>query len=168
MKIIAFFLRHSRKIVFLSIAAGALSGMCNAALLAVINSILKTGVPGWRLVWSFVGLCMLLPFSRFTSERLLTKLGQEAMHRMRMQLCRQILAAPLLHLEQLGSARLLTTLTDDIPVITNAVLRHSSTLCKCGARNRLPYLPGHLVLGGTPHRSGVHDPGDSNLPGSHH
>ena len=44
------------------------------------------------------------------------------MHSMRLQLCRQILAAPLLHLEQLGSARLLTTLTDDIPVITNAVL----------------------------------------------
>jgi len=65
---------------------------------------------------------MLLPFARFTSERLLTKLGQEAMHRMRMQLCRQILAAPLLHLEQLGSARLLATLTDDIPAITGAVL----------------------------------------------
>jgi putative pyoverdin transport system ATP-binding/permease protein len=44
------------------------------------------------------------------------------MHRMRMQLCRQILAAPLRHLEQLGSARLLTTLTDDVPNITNAVL----------------------------------------------
>lgn len=122
MKIIAFFLRHSRKIVFLSVAAGGLSGMCNAALLAVINSVLKTGRPGWVLVWSFVGLCMLLPFARFTSERLLTKLGQGAMHRMRMQLCRQILAAPLLHLEQLGSARLLATLTDDIPAITGAVL----------------------------------------------
>jgi putative pyoverdin transport system ATP-binding/permease protein len=122
MKLIAFFLRHSRKIVFLSIAAGALSGMCNAALLAVINSVLKTGILGWGLVWSFVGLCMLLPFSRYTSERLLTRLGQEAMRRMRMQLCRQILAAPLLHLEQLGSARLLTTLNDDVPTITNAVL----------------------------------------------
>ena len=122
MKIIAFFLRHSRKVVFLSVTAGALSGVCNAALLAVINSVLKTRTPGWGLVWSFVGLCILLPFARFTSERLLTKLGQQAMHRMRMQLCRQILAAPLLHLEQLGSARLLTTLTDDIPNITNAVL----------------------------------------------
>jgi len=122
MHIIAFFLRHSRKVVFLSIAAGALSGVCNAALLAVINSTLKTTSPGRGLIWSFAGLCMLLPFARFTSERLLTKLSQEAMHRMRMQLCRQILAAPLLHLEQLGSARLLTTLTDDVPAITNAVL----------------------------------------------
>jgi putative ATP-binding cassette transporter len=122
MNIIAFFLRHSRKVVFLSIVAGALSGICNAALLAVINSVLKARTPGWGLIWSFVGLCLLLPFARFTSERLLTKLGQAAMHRMRMQVCGQILAAPLLHLEQLGSARLLTTLTDDIPTITNAVL----------------------------------------------
>jgi putative pyoverdin transport system ATP-binding/permease protein len=122
MNIIVFFLRRSRKTVFLSIAAGALSGVCNAALLAVINSALKTTPPGGRLVWSFVGLCMLLPFARFISERLLTTLGQEAMRRMRMQLCSQILAAPLLHLEQLGSARLLTTLTDDVPAITNSVL----------------------------------------------
>lgn len=122
MKIITFFLRHSKKIVFLSIAAGALSGMCNAALLAVINSVLKTGIPGRGLVWSFVGLCLLLPIARFTSERLLIKLGQDAMHGMRMQLCRQILAAPLLHLEQLGNPRLLTTLTDDVLVITNAIL----------------------------------------------
>jgi putative pyoverdin transport system ATP-binding/permease protein len=122
MKIIGFFLGHSRKVVFLSVAAGAFSGICNAALLAVINSVLKTRIVGWGLVWTFVGLCVLLPFTRFASERLLTKLGQQAMHRMRMQLCRQILAAPLLHLEQLGSARLLTTLTDDVPNITNAVL----------------------------------------------
>src|SRR5262245_36675222 len=122
MKIIAFFLRQSRKIVFLSIAAGALSGVCNAALLAVINSALKTGTLGERLAWIFVGLCALLLFARYTSERLLTKLGQEALRGMRMQLCRQILAAPLLHLEKLGSAQLLTTLTDDVPTITNAVL----------------------------------------------
>jgi putative pyoverdin transport system ATP-binding/permease protein len=122
MKIIAFFLRHSRKVMFLSVAAGALSGVCNAALLAVINAVLKTSTPGWGLAWSFIGLCTLLPFARYTSERLLTKLGQQAMHRMRMQLCGQILAAPLLHLEELGNARLLTTLTDDIPTITNAVV----------------------------------------------
>ena len=53
MNIIAFFLRHSRKIVLLSIAAGALSGMCNAALLAVINSVLKTRTPSWAIGLEF-------------------------------------------------------------------------------------------------------------------
>ncbi|HEV2960502.1 MAG TPA: cyclic peptide export ABC transporter [Candidatus Angelobacter sp.] len=121
MKIIAFFLRHSRKVVLLSVAAGAFSGMCNAALLAVINSVLKTWPASLGLVWSFAGLCMLLPIARFTSESLLVKLGEEAVHKLRMQLCRQILAAPLLHQEQLGGPRLLATLTDDVPSITNAV-----------------------------------------------
>lgn len=121
MKIIRFFLQHSRKIVLLSVAAGIFSGLCNAVLLAVINSALKTRTPTWSLVWSFAGLCALLPFARFTSERLLTKLGQGAMYKLRMQLCRQMLAAPLIHLEQLGVPRLLTTLTDDVPSITNAV-----------------------------------------------
>ena len=121
MKILAFFARHSRKVVLLSIIAGAFSGICNAALLAVINSALKTRGGTQTLIWGFAGLCVLLPFARYTSERLLTKLGQGAMYELRMQLCRQVLAAPLLHLEQLGVPRLLTTLTDDIPTITNAV-----------------------------------------------
>ena len=43
------------------------------------------------------------------------------MYELRMQLCRQCLAAPLIHLEELGNARLLAALTDDIPTITNAV-----------------------------------------------
>ncbi|HEY6351945.1 MAG TPA: cyclic peptide export ABC transporter [Candidatus Angelobacter sp.] len=121
MKIIAFFLKHSPKIVLLSVVAGICSGICNAALLAVINRALKAGRSDTVLIWGFAGLCLLLPFARYTSERLLSRLGQEAMYNLRLQLCRQMLVVPLLHLEQLGVPRLLTTLTDDIPAITNAV-----------------------------------------------
>src|SRR5947209_4348482 len=42
------------------------------------------------------------------------------MYTTRIRLCQQVLAAPLRHLEVLGPARLLTTLTDDIPTITGA------------------------------------------------
>lgn len=121
MKIIAFFLQHSRKAVFLSVLAGVFSGICNAGLLAVINAELKTGRPTAILLLSFGALCVLLPLSRFSSELLLTKLGQDAMYSTRMKLCRQVLSAPLRHLEQLGPARLLTTLTDDIPALINAL-----------------------------------------------
>jgi hypothetical protein len=38
MNIIVFFFRHSRKAIILSAAAGIISGISNAALLAVINS----------------------------------------------------------------------------------------------------------------------------------
>jgi putative pyoverdin transport system ATP-binding/permease protein len=121
MKIIAFFLEHSRKAVVFSVIAGVLSGACNAALLAVINQALKPDRPTTILLWAFAGLCFLLPLARFNSELLLTKLGQEAMYESRMKLCRQVLAAPLRHLERIGVARLLTTLTDDIPNITGAL-----------------------------------------------
>lgn len=121
MKIISFFLQHSRKAVFLSVLAGFLSGVCNAALLAVITNALKAGHPTAGLLWSFGGLCVLLPLTRFSSEVLLTKLGQQAMYQLRMKLCRQVISAPLRHLEALGPARLLATLTDDIPTLINTL-----------------------------------------------
>jgi putative ATP-binding cassette transporter len=120
MKIVAFFLEHSRKTVAASIFLGLFSGVCNAALLAAINAGLK-GNRTATLLWAFLGLCVLLLLARFTSELLLTKLGQEAMFASRMNLCQQILATPLRHLERLGPARLLTTLTEDIPTITGIV-----------------------------------------------
>jgi len=101
--------------------AGVFSGICNAALLAAINSALKAGHPTSVLMWSFAGLCVLLPLSRFSSEILLTKLGQDAMYQLRMKLCRQVLSTPLRNLEILGQARILTTLTDDIPTIITAL-----------------------------------------------
>ena len=122
MKIISFFFSHSRKAVLLSVFAGIISGACNAALLAVINSVLKTGGSTAALLWSFAGFCVLLPVTRFTSEMLLNRLGQGAMYDLRMKLCTQILSSPLRHLEQLGAPRLLAALTDDVPAITNAVL----------------------------------------------
>jgi putative pyoverdin transport system ATP-binding/permease protein len=121
MKIILFFLQHSRRAVLLSIMAGVFSGICNAALLAAINSALKAGHPTAVLMWSFAGLCVLLPFARFSSEVLLTKLGQDAMYQLRMKLCRQVLSTPLRNLEILGPARVLTILTDDIPTIITAL-----------------------------------------------
>lgn len=121
MNIIVFFFRNSRKMVLLSVVAGVFSGACNAALLAVINTALKTKAPAMPLICSFAGLCLLLPAARLASERVLNNLGQQTMFELRMQLCRQILAAPLRHLEQLGAARLLAGLTDDIPAIVSTV-----------------------------------------------
>ncbi|HEU5414183.1 MAG TPA: cyclic peptide export ABC transporter [Candidatus Angelobacter sp.] len=121
MKIILFFLKHSRKALVWSVIAGVASGVCNAAMLAIINRTLKTDHPGFALIAAFAGLCLLLPLTRFSSESLLARLGQAAMYESRMKLCRQVLAAPLRHLERIGTARLLATLTDDIPNITGAL-----------------------------------------------
>jgi putative ATP-binding cassette transporter len=120
MKILVFFLQHSRKTVIASVLLGLLSGVCNAALLAAINAGLR-GNHNATLLWSFGGLCGLLLLARFTSEVVLTKMVQKAMFTSRMNLCQQVLVTPLSHLERLGAARLLTTLTEDIPTITGVV-----------------------------------------------
>ena len=108
------------------ILAGAVSGLCNAGLLALINGFLAQ--PSRRhdaaLVWGFAGLCVLLPVSRFASGALLLRLAGRAGFELRMQLARKILAAPLRKLEELGPHRLLATLTQDVPTITNAVVSY--------------------------------------------
>jgi putative pyoverdin transport system ATP-binding/permease protein len=74
------------------------------------------------LLLMFIGLCVLLPVTRFIAEVLLIRLGQGALVDLRMRLSRQILAAPLRQLEEIGAARLLAVLSDDVPTITNALL----------------------------------------------
>jgi len=123
MGIIKFFLNYSRRIVIISVVAAVISGACNAALLAVINNLLKReGVSRSFLLLAFAGLCLLLPVARYISEILLSDLGQDSLYSLRLRISRQVLATPLRRLEKLGTHRVLSVLTDDVPVITNTVL----------------------------------------------
>lgn len=123
MKLFLFLIHYSRRTAILAILAGIISGASSTGMLAVINASLRgTGPSPARLVWVFVALCLILPLARFFSESLLIRLGQGALLELRMRLCRQILATPLRHLEEFGAHRLLASLTDDVPTITNALL----------------------------------------------
>ncbi|HSG39413.1 MAG TPA: cyclic peptide export ABC transporter, partial [Thermoanaerobaculia bacterium] len=121
MKLFVFLLRRSRGLLVLAVLAGLVSGACGTGLLAVINSALAGSQPRATLLWSFVGLCVLVPLTRIAAEVLLTRVGQDTILDLRMQLSRSLLGVPLRNLEQLGRARVLTALTDDVPTITNAV-----------------------------------------------
>ncbi len=123
MKLFLFFIHYSRRIAILAILAGIISGVSSTGMLAVINASLRgNGPSAGKLIWAFVALCLLLPLARFTSESLLIRLGQDALLELRMRLCRQILATPLRRLEEFGAPRLMSSLTDDVPTITNALL----------------------------------------------
>jgi putative ATP-binding cassette transporter len=122
MKIIALLFRQSPPVVVLAIVAGVASGACNALLLALANTALHTPRP-WtdpRLVWGFVGLGLLLPCTRAVSAYLLTTLGQRTVVRLRGDLSRRILAAPLHQLETVGPQRLLASLTQDVAHVVGA------------------------------------------------
>ncbi len=123
MKLFLFFIHYSRRTAILAILAGIISGVSTTAMLGVINAALRGDGPSPRnLIWAFLAFCLLLPLARFVSEWLLLRLGQGALLELRMRLCRQILATPLRHLEEFGASRLMSSLTDDIPTITNALL----------------------------------------------
>jgi putative pyoverdin transport system ATP-binding/permease protein len=119
--LILFLLRRSWRLLFLAGLAGLISGLSGAALIGLVHA----GLSGkaWSLpalVWGFAGLCIVVPVSRVVSEVLLTRLGQGAIADLRMELSRHILNAPLRDLQELGSPRLLATLTDDVSSIAQA------------------------------------------------
>jgi putative ATP-binding cassette transporter len=121
--VLTFLTGYSRKTIILAILAGIGSGVCNTGMLALIMASLKEGgglLP--KLALMFAVLCVLYPLTRYASEILLAHLVQGALLDLRMQLSKSMLAAPLRKLEELGPYRLLATLTDDIPIITSAVV----------------------------------------------
>lgn len=139
MKLIRFLLdgsrgiRHSKAIICAVIATGIASGLINTALLAGLNGAL-TGNASTRsslLRW-FVALCILLPAARFASEVLLNYLASWGIFNLRLELSRKIVSTPLRRLEEIGAHRLLATMTEDIPVITNA-LTAVPLICMHGA-----------------------------------
>jgi putative pyoverdin transport system ATP-binding/permease protein len=113
---------RTRLAIAFVILAGIVSGLSNAALIALINSVFRPGGPTWPIVlWIFVGLCVLVPVTRFASGAVLLRLAARAVREMRVQLSRRILAARLRTLEELGPDRLLATLTEDVRGVINAL-----------------------------------------------
>jgi putative ATP-binding cassette transporter len=122
MQLFLFLLGHSRKTLALAIAFGFLSGGFNAVMLALAN--MAIAGPGRRsgiYLAAFIGLCLLAPLTRMVSEILLVSMGQDAVFGLRKELSRQVIEVPLGRLEQVGSHRVLSVLTDDIPNIANAI-----------------------------------------------
>ncbi|MEA2691492.1 MAG: putative pyoverdin transport system ATP-binding/permease protein, partial [Acidobacteriota bacterium] len=128
MTLLKFLLRSSRSIALLAIVGGLTAGACNSALVAYITrTVTRSDAPSAIWIWGFVGLCLLLPLTRFLSSALLVKLSQKGVHDLRMHLSGRILAAPLRKLEEVGPARLLGTLTDDVRTISIALIAIPAT-----------------------------------------
>lgn len=109
--------------VAIASVTGFLSGGSSAALIALISyRVAQTGVARMSgLLLGFVGLALLAALTHFLSQMVLIRLSQQAVYQLRISLSQQILATELSQLEQLGSPRLLATLTDDVQAITTAV-----------------------------------------------
>lgn len=92
-------------------------------LLVLINIVLQSRpVSRELLIYSFVGLCLVAPLSRCGSGLLLTRLAQDSLFELQIHLARKIAEAPLRYLEELGIPRLLAVLTQDLQVLTDALV----------------------------------------------
>jgi putative ATP-binding cassette transporter len=98
-----------------------LSGACNAGLIALVNTALTR--PSTRaLVWAFVALGLGKVVTNFISQAMLANFSQNAISELRRNLIRKILAVPLREFEEIGAARVMVALTDDVFNITQALL----------------------------------------------
>ncbi len=113
-----FITRGSRGLTAAAVVAGIVSGACSAALIALINMILNGELETTR--WG-VGGFVFLTFAKIGSNGLATMTLEHFSQRTLADLCRdlsrRVLATPLRRLEELGMARILTGLTEDVAVI---------------------------------------------------
>ena len=137
MKLLSLLLSHARHYLLVATVAGLLGGAGNTAFLALINERLtgETRAPAQTLAFAAIVLVTLL--SNFVSRVVLLRATQRVILKMRLQLGRAILMAPLQRVEALGMPQQLALLTEDVPAIASA-LGLLPSIC----------INGSIVLGG--------------------
>jgi putative pyoverdin transport system ATP-binding/permease protein len=120
MEILSFLMRSSWRSMVFAIAGSFLSGIGNIGLLSLINATLtgSKSIIGVSVA-KYAILCVLLTVVKMLSDLALIRMGQDTVFHLRMQLARQMLSAPVRKLEELGTPKLMASLTDDVYRIAN-------------------------------------------------
>ncbi|WP_310486765.1 cyclic peptide export ABC transporter [Chamaesiphon sp. VAR_69_metabat_338] len=131
--LIEFLLKASWMSVLAAAITGSISGMGSAASIALINRSISQITPAHpqappELLWGFMGLVVVSLITTLISQFLLAQLAQDAIYKLRLRISGWVLASPLRHLEELGTSRILATLTEDIQSISSGVFS-IPTLC---------------------------------------
>lgn len=122
MNLISFLLQTSRTTFAVVIFTAAIGGFSSVYLISVINNAVNSrGAVSSIQIWTFVGLLAISFAANFLTQTLLAKIAETAIYKLRLHLSRKILSCPLRHLEELGSNRLLATLTHDTSAIGTGV-----------------------------------------------
>ena len=139
MKLLLVLLRASWKTVLLAGLIGAASGAASIGLIALIMHTLHDPHASTALtIGLFATLCVVILFTRIGSQMVLCRMTQANIAELRIKLCRQILASPLKHLEDIGIDRMLGCLTGDVDLVSQAingvpVLAVNLMILLCGA-----------------------------------
>jgi putative pyoverdin transport system ATP-binding/permease protein len=126
MNLFRLLVRTSGRSVVWAVIVGLGGGVASASLIALIQSALTgLGPASSTALVGFAGLCVVVLVTKIASQALLIRLGHQAVHDLYLHLSRRILAVPLRELEEFGPHRILALLTEDVPVIANALLGFS-------------------------------------------
>jgi putative pyoverdin transport system ATP-binding/permease protein len=115
------FQRSGRRLLLLA-GLGAISGLSTAALLAGINEVLRRHSAAPALVIGFVGVLILKMTSTFASRLLLVRFAQDTVLDLSLGLSEKVIRTPFRRLELIGTGRILATLTEDIAILSTAIL----------------------------------------------
>ncbi|MCP3140913.1 cyclic peptide export ABC transporter [Pyxidicoccus xibeiensis] len=151
MTLLALLFRKSKLPIITSLLLGLLAGGCGAALIAITNEAITSSSPeeAFRLLPKFAAMAVAVLVTRLLSQIQLNVLQQRVVQDLRMELCERILRAPLRKMEEAGPHRILSSLTDDILVISTSislapyVLISVATIAGCLAY--LAYLSGPVL-----------------------
>ena len=112
----------SRRTIFFVLIAGVLSGLSGAALIAIMNKALTNRDELGQLLWQFMALCALVLSTELLSSYLTSRLSEEMICKLRIQLSQLILGASYPNLQKLGKPKLLANLTADVSTISQAFI----------------------------------------------
>lgn len=122
MKLLSFLVRYSPRLLLFAVLTGIVSGAASAALMALINQTLaSSGEATTAFALPFMGVTLVVLTASLGSRLLLLRLSTQAVLKMRLHLCKQMLGAPLRQLEEHGSPRLMAALTEDILAVSDTL-----------------------------------------------
>jgi putative ATP-binding cassette transporter len=91
--------------------------------MAMVTKVLEVDhTPATWMIWVFVGLALGRLLTNFIAQVLLAHYSQRNSVNLRRDLVSKILAVPLRQLEEIGAPRLMVALTEDVLILTEAML----------------------------------------------
>ena len=135
---------------------GILGGAAVTALLATINQSLHAtgGEAAATVLATFAGLCAVVVVGSILADIGTNYVGQHVIARLREELSRKILLAPIDQIERFRTHRLIPVLTQDIDVISDFAFNFSPLAVSLVGDAGLPRLYGNAVLAALPGHHG--------------
>ena len=120
MNLVRFLLRAGGKGAIVVAVAGVLSGLASTGFIAVVNLALQHGERRLLLA-AFAAVALARIVTNLLAQWFMLRFSQESVFNLSDQLCRQIIRTPFRTLEKISPARITSTLTDDIGVLSAAL-----------------------------------------------